>query len=607
MVCSIRAKKLVVPEYDSYEAVYDGVFYIKKLTAGILGEHHVATNQELLSVCGAAGYDPPVGYYPSVFSRKMLNNDFKKNIEVYPWYPDEQALDRAAEAVKLILSPHFHGSFRSFQEVKPKMTKSTSPGYPYNKKYKSKGLFMEDPDDSRWLEEAINEILLTGKLHKVWLCKGTSYLITHVYWQSSPKGEIRPVDKLLHPDPEKRKTRTFMCGCILSWFLGAMLYGDQNDAFLEMHRTTDWSAVGMTPFYGGWDRMARLILGPNSNEESKIHCLDAAHMEAFRDNIQTRIYGIRNSMIVAQDVQIRNGMVWYGSNIIYKYYIDPDGDLLLVMGNNPSGGFNTLVDNTIALILAFLYCIALKCSTTMEVLEKYHTIRCKLIGDDSIFAETEHFVDLIPHARHLGFDLKYEVPVCKLSEAKFLNAGFSFQSGFWFMAPNFEKIRASVFYLFKSNSWRLAYVKVCAYRKLCFPFLRQREEADIMLRFIRIRHDLDMRREHSMDDKITYLGALANYMPDHDNLFLLTGQECAQHGTHHESIAALNSMQSSDFYFFDYENESVVSQRDCLHSLFRNFRGLWNYDGDSVEMTEDSLDMLYLGGCRFVRYVFEAG
>jgi len=79
--------------------------------------------------------------------------------------------------------------------------------------------------------------------------------------------------------------------------------------------------------------------------------------------------------------------------------------------------------------------------------------------------------------------------------------------------------------LFKSNSWRLAFVKVCAYRKLVYPFKAYRKEADRMLQYIRAKHDSDMRNEKSMDDKISYSAALANQMSDQDNMFLLSGVE----------------------------------------------------------------------------------
>lgn len=589
MVLSIRTKKLVIPEYDIYETAFDGVFWIKRITAGILGEHNVPTNQELLALTGDAGYSPPMGYYPSVFSRKMLMNDFQKNLNIYPWFPDEEALERATDAMELILRPHFHGAVRTFDDALANITKSTSPGYPWNKGYKTKGMLIEVVDEVAFLRSCIVQILQTGKLDATWVCKGISYHLTHVYWQSSPKGEIRPIDKLLHPDPEKRKTRTFMCGDILSWFLGYMLYGDQNDAFLEMSRTSDWSAVGMSPFYGGWDRMAKFLIGPDG-EECEMHCLDASHMETFRDNIQTRIYRLRNKMIVNADAAVRNGMKFYANSIIYKYYITPDGWLIFVTGNNPSGGFNTLVDNTLALQLDYLYCLSVQSTSVTQILMKYHSIRAKMIGDDSIYAKTPYLVDLINVSTQIGFELKYEKNPCPLREAVFLNAGFVKQGGYWFMFPNFEKLRASVFYLWKSRSWRLAYVKVCAYRKLCYPFPKQRQEADLMLRYIREHHDSDMQREHSMDDKISYASTLTNLMSDKDNLFLLTGLESLV------MIVDEHSGLAREVY--------TGWPVDRYTPAYVQFQG-W-FSGNSATLSEDSQDLVALGSHPCERIFFES-
>lgn len=68
-------------------------------------------------------------------------------------------------------------------------------------------------------------------------------------------------------------------------------------------------------------------------------------------------------------------------------------------------------------------------------------------------------------------------------------------------------------------------MKVCAYRMLVFPFERYRVEADAMLDYILRHHQDDMRRETSMDSKITFASALASRMSDKDNRWLISGME----------------------------------------------------------------------------------
>jgi len=112
-----------------------------------------------------------------------------------------------------------------------------------------------------------------------------------------------------------------------------------------------------------------------------------------------------------------------------------------------------------------------------------------------------------------------------LSDARFLNAGFHHNGTVWLLKPNFEKIRASIFFLWKSRSWRLCYVKVCAYRQLVFPFPKFRDEADRLLHYILTKHGDDMRNENSMDNVLTYGSTRAALMSNEANEFLCTGFE----------------------------------------------------------------------------------
>jgi hypothetical protein len=172
-----------------------------------------------------------------------------------------------------------------------------------------------------------------------------------------------------------------------------------------------------------------------------------------------------------------------------------------------------------------LYVIATQVSTVAEVLAEYSRTPAKMMGDDSIIQYRPWVEHMISRARDLGFDLKLEVPISPIRDAVFLNAGFHWSGLMWYFRPNYDKIRASIFFLWKSRSWRLAYVKVCAYRMMVFPFAEYRREADRLLKYIVDKHGDEMKNEHSMDSKITYASALASLMTDEENHFLTTGLE----------------------------------------------------------------------------------
>jgi len=158
-------------------------------------------------------------------------------------------------------------------------------------------------------------------------------------------------------------------------------------------------------------------------------------------------------------------------------------------------------------------------------LDAYFTTPAKLFGDDSIIQDKPWVHHAIARMAEIGFELKYECPVGPLTDARFLNAGFHQGATMWYFKPNFEKIRASIFFLWKSRSWRLAYVKVCAYRQLVFPYALYRREADRMLAHIVRFHDDDMKNEVQMDSVISYASTRASLMSDFDNEFLHSGFE----------------------------------------------------------------------------------
>lgn len=554
MVCAKSAFKLVVPLYPDILDAYDGAFVIRRQTRGIQGDFKPPYNVELIEQVeqNAKGGQPgiPWGYGPSVFSKDMLCNDFEKNLKVYEWYPEKDVLALVEEAFSLICGRYMRGVIQTLDQVKCRIDKSRSPGYPFNLRWKTKGEMMDDEYGWRWLVDAITCIMDTGVVEMVFEVRpGYTVDYRHAYWQTSGKGEMRTTDKLLHPDVTKRKTRTFMAGDFVCHCVSLMLYSDQNDELLRMSHEREWSAVGMSPWYGGWDKMARGLLGKISPDEAKFACEDVSHMEAsVNDYFQTVIYRVRNLNLVNKHLkprQVVNLMSWAFANSVYSYVLDVMGYLLLLIGKNKSGHFNTLTDNTLCLILVELYRLAYylkhrsvtslsnqaargffsKLPPIHDLLKCYFEVPLRAMGDDSIIADHDWVGLTRSVARHLGFEIKLECPVGLLSESSFLNAGFHRVTEMWYMRPNFDKLRASILFNWKSRSWRLAYVKVCAYRMLVFPFERYRVEADAMLDYILRHHDDDMRREASMDSKITYFSALAARMSDSDNRFLVSGLE----------------------------------------------------------------------------------
>jgi len=512
--------------------VIDGAFVLKHVNSGIQGDYQPPTNVELIELArseeASTGLTIPFGYAPAVFSRKLLENDFKKNLVCYEWTPDEAALSRSYACLLIILRPFFMGVIKTFDEVISRIDRTTSPGYPWNLRWRTKGDALDQ--GMQIFRDLVLQVQRFGKIdYHFEVRSGFVIHLVHVFYMTSPKGELRTVDKLLAEDESSRKTRTFMPGCLLLHIISLMLYSDQNDQMLNMAGEREWSAVGMTPWYGGWNSMAEYLLSGTTAGEKQFVCCDVKHMESsLNDYVQTKINRLRNECLAWGNTitpEYTNMMTWYQEQSTQLYIIGVNGWLYFRTCVNPSGKLNTLNDNTIALMWVFLYVVATVKMTVAEVLEVYGTTPAKMVGDDSIVQYRPWLGLVFERARDMGFDIRLEVPISPLRDAVFLNAGFYWSGSMWYFRPNFDKIRASIFFLWKSRSWRLAYVKVCAYRQLVFPFLTYRREADRMLSYILKYHGDEMRHEHSMDSRITYASARASLMSDEENYFLTTGLE----------------------------------------------------------------------------------
>lgn len=204
-----------------------------------------------------------------------------------------------------------------------------------------------------------------------------------------------------------------------------------------------------------------------------------------------------------------------------------DGDVCLKFGKNPSGSFNTLSDNTLALILIYLYTLASSCVSDEDLVKEYHKLALKCMGDDSIVEKSDRIKNFKEKAWELGFKMELEAPPGPLTQCSFLSSGFVYIKSFgkWVQSSNYGKVMANVYMNFKKRSWRYAYVKLCAARKLFWAFEDKRRDIDLLINFVNKNHYYDLKNEVEHDKEITFHACISQYMPDSENRFLLLGDE----------------------------------------------------------------------------------
>jgi len=436
----------------------------------------------------------PKYHYLAGIDKDNLRNDFQKFDEPRNWCPDKRARGLAKEALKVILRPFLSGSKEiSFESAVKRAEKRTAPGYQFKKMgFKDKNQVFEFFYDK--LKDMITEITI-----------GT---VIDSLWEASPKVEIRSLEKLINQDPMLNKQRTFMCADVVMYIIGLMLFSDQNDKFNRMAYSRQWSSVGRSIFYGGWDDLVQYLFSDTANVEELFACFDVSAMEAsINSECFDDIYEIRKEFLDLEHEELFNYFLF---NKMYSKVVDIDGNLGLKIGGNPSGCFNTLTDNTIMLILLFLYHLAKKCTTVTELVKKYKERPAAMVGDDSVITKSDDWIGLQDSSFELGFKMKPEITDengsiwIPLTSVKFLNFGFIFNSlvGMWIFEPNYDKLFAGLFYNRKNNSWRLTYARLCAMKVLCYNNKELYRQIKVLISLVWLNHHLDMISEKNIDDKL---------------------------------------------------------------------------------------------------------
>lgn len=226
--------------------------------------------------------------------------------------------------------PYMCGSLVSdWGFVSSQIDRSTSPGYPWNLKYGTKGAFLDDESCLSTLDE-------------YWTALSSPQPITSL-WQWSQKYEMRPLEKL-EQDPSG--IRGFMCAAIEHVLSTNRLCLDMNNRFYRSNNKT-WSFVGGSKFNGGFNslmfRLGRFCFGFDLDGSKYDTCMFRAMM--------FDLARIRYSFLQQEDQTEEN---WCRINelyvqAVYSMIALEAGDVCFKTTGMPSGFGNTIVDNTIGL------------------------------------------------------------------------------------------------------------------------------------------------------------------------------------------------------------------------------------------------------------------
>lgn len=387
---------------------------------------------------------------------------------------------------------------------------STSPGYPYSTLYRDKREFLDDGG----MEEL--HMFDQNLLDLPTPC---------CVWTSSLKEELRKVSKI-----RDNKIRQFT-GAPCTYVAALNRYTlRQNEALYTLHTTTA-SAVGMSPFYGGWNKLFQKLARFKNGYVGDFEEYDSSlfrRLLAAQADVRWRGICVTNLALGCDALSTHRQR-------FYKLTKEEIHALMkLVCGlmmqkhlGNPSGTPNTTTNNTFVLFLLLcMYWITNKLGSYSQF---KLWVRAALYGDDNTFTvacEIVHAFNGAGFERYcngIGLTLHVNHEPLAPSSLEFLSCGFAVKNGVAYMKPlKLEKFRAGLLCRDDGRpSTRLS--RVCAYQMLLFGayFVDPHGEAGKLYEDLRLEEARLLKRyDPLLEDDASWLAAKCQRCSDVDLLRL---------------------------------------------------------------------------------------
>lgn len=260
-----------------------------------------------------------------------------------------------------------NSSVITWDDCMKSINKNTSCGYPYSSHnyFKSKKQFFELKHWQFVVESLENKAFSDDSFR--------------VFWQVSQKYEMRSNAKL---DMPIQKIRVFLAAPVDFVVLQNKYCLDFNNKFMMAFNST-FSKVGMSKFKRGWHNLITSF-----GDYECVLGIDGKEFDTTISSVITDI--VRDYRCDSYDPDLDRRLLMAVLKFIYlniqnSLLVLEKGYLLLKEVGNTSGQANTIIDNTMASIIALCYmyyqrCMEIGIDPSCEHLVKL--MRCAIVGDD---------------------------------------------------------------------------------------------------------------------------------------------------------------------------------------------------------------------------------
>lgn len=279
------------------------------------------------------------------------------------------AINTAMNWTEKHFGPYMQNSrVKELDEVVEGVDKTTSPGFPWTRKYAKKRAMIDDwKDFSQFMVDDWERL------------RDPLYVAV---FGNSLKEEVRPRVKI-----DANSIRTFTAGPIEMTLHGNRLFEDMNQKFYASHLKSA-SVVGFSPLKAGWDALFRkLKRHPNG------FALDESQYDSsLRAYLMWGCAQFRWNMLRPQDQTPENKerLLEYYRNLINTVILTSDGVFVRKTGGNPSGSVNTISDNTLILFMLLAYGWIMIVPDELCSYEKFDSeLALALCGDDNTWTVSD--------------------------------------------------------------------------------------------------------------------------------------------------------------------------------------------------------------------------